>query len=78
MEENYTVSFKVHNKKTGAWANNITFQTGDRLAARAKYHSECGRLFGSSDFDFVMVAMIDTYGNVTSDYSDLRDGSDET
>lgn len=72
MENNYSVQFKVHNKKTGAWGNNVVLQTSDYDASITKYYSELGRLYNASDFDFVMVMWVDMFGNTKSDYRDSR------
>lgn len=72
MENFFDVKFKVHNKEADSWAAQIAYTTKDERDARAHFHSECSRLFGSSDFDFVCVTMSDTYGNSKSDFIDER------
>lgn len=77
MEQNYAVIIKVHNKETGAWANQVSAQYDNGIDAKAKYHSELARLLPVDEFDFVMVAMIDTFGNGTSEFRDSRTESEE-
>jgi hypothetical protein len=72
MEQNYVVIFKVHDSKSGAWANSVVAQYNDEWAAKSKYHSELARLLNAQDFDFVMVMLIDTYGNTKSEFRDSR------
>ena len=73
MEELYSVSFKVHNKENDGWAAKVQYTTNNERDAKANFGSECSRLFGTSDFDFVLVMLIDTYGNVmTKDFIDER------
>lgn len=77
MEQNYAVIFKVHNIESGAWANNVVGQFEDEWSAKSKYHSELARLLNAQDFDFVMVMMIDTYGNKISEFRDSRVAPEE-
>lgn len=72
MENNYTVQNKVHNIKTGAWANNIVMQSASRNDAYAKFGDEIGRLFDADDFDFVSVTFMDTFGNGETKFRDDR------
>lgn len=72
MEQNYVVIFKVHDSKSGNWANQVVAQFDDMWAAKSKYFSELARLINAQDFDFVMVMFIDTYGNKESTYRDSR------
>lgn len=72
MEQNYVVQNKVHNKESGAWANNIVYQGADRNDVYAHFGTEIGRLFNASDFDFVAVTFSDTYGNNETKFRDDR------
>ena len=72
MEQNYVVLNKVHNRKSGAWANNVVYQGTDRNDVYAHFGSEIGRLFNASDFDFVAVTFSDTYGNNETKFRDDR------
>lgn len=72
MEQNFTVQNKVHNKESGAWANNIVYQSANRNDAYAKFGDEIGRLFDAEDFDFVAVTFADTYGNNETKFRDDR------
>lgn len=72
MEQNYAVVFKVHDSKSGNWANNVVAQFDDAWAAKSKYYSELARLINAQDFDFVCVMLVDTYGNTISDFRDSR------
>ena len=72
MDNNYTVQNKVHNKETDAWANNMVFQSANRNEAYAKFGDEIGRLFDATDFDFVSVTFMDTFGNGETKFRDDR------
>ena len=69
----YSVTFNVHNKEADSWAAKVQYTTSDLRDAKANFGSECSRLFGSKDFDFVCVILTDNYGNVISkDFVDER------
>ena len=73
MDNFYDVSFKVHNTAADSWQAKVQYTTKDLREAKANFGSECSRLFGSKDFDFVCVTLSDTYGNVISkDFVDDR------
>ena len=73
MENFYSVTFNVHNKEADSWAAKVQYTTKDLRDAKANFGSECSRLFGSQDFDFVCVVLTDNYGNVISrDFVDER------
>ena len=63
MEENYTVSYKLHDTKSNQWSNSFVAQYNDYWTAAAKYGSEVARLINAQDYDFVLVQLQDTYGN---------------
>lgn len=72
MEQNYVVQNKVHNKESGAWANNIVYQGTDRNDVYAHFGSEISRLFTAKDFDFVEIIFSDTFGNNEVKFRDDR------
>ena len=72
MEQNYVVLNKVHNRESGAWANNVVYQGTDRNDVYAHFGSEIGRLFNAYSFDFVAVTFSDTYGNGETKFRDDR------
>lgn len=72
MEQFWSISYKVHNKESGAWAAAVSYTTKDERDARANYGSEQARLFGSKDFDYVCVSISDTFGNTKSEFIDER------
>lgn len=73
MEKFYSVAFNVHNAEAGSWSAKVQYTTKDLRDAKANFGSECSRLFGSTDFDFVCVILMDNYGNVISrDFVDDR------
>ena len=75
METMYFVEFTVRNQKSGAWLHRTSDNgsTSDIIEAKRVWGSELNRLYGSSDFDFVNVAIINNYGNVImSDTKDMR------
>lgn len=75
MEQYFNVEWTVHNAESGAWASKVPDggSDKDREVVRAFYHSECARLFGSADFDFVCVLYRDNFGRVlASDVKDVR------
>ena len=75
MEQYFTVEWTVHNAESGAWLSKVPDGGGntDENAARIMYHSECARLFGSKDFDFVSVCYKDNFNRVlASDAKDTR------
>lgn len=73
MEVMYFVEYTVHNKTTGAWAHNTSGSNSNLTEAKRLWGSEINRLYGSADFDFVSVTIIDNYGNkIMSDAKDVR------
>lgn len=73
MDNFFDVAFKVHNAEADSWASKVQYTTKDIRDAKANFGSECSRLFGAKDFDFVCVTLSDTYGNVISkDFIDER------
>lgn len=73
MEQNYTVSYKLHDTKSNAWSNSFVAQYNDYWTAVAKYGSEVARLINALDYDFVLVQLQDTYGSVNQTiYRDSR------
>ena len=72
MEQNYVVVIKVHDSNNDSWANQVVAQYDDEWTAKAKYYSELARLINAQDYDFVLVMLIDTYGNKVSEYRDTR------
>lgn len=70
MNTVYVVEFSAHNKNTDAWAHTVKGSNADRDAAKRLWHSECDRLFGSDDFDYVAVIMRTSSGNV--EYIDTK------
>ena len=72
MDNNYSVQNKVHNKASGAWANNIVYQGTDRNDVYAHFGSEISRLYNASDFDFVAITFMDTFGNTETKFRDDR------
>lgn len=73
MEKFYSVVFDVHNAETNNWSSKVQYTTKDLRDAKANFGSECSRLFGSADFDFVCVILKDNFGNViSSDFVDDR------
>ena len=63
MNTTYVVEFSAHNKTTDAWAHNVSGSNTDLIQAKRSFHSECNRLFGSDDFDFVSVILRTHNGN---------------
>ena len=78
MDNFYYVTFAVHNKEADAWTAKVQHMkkitsADDIRDAKAYYGSECSRLFGSKEFDFVSVVLSDAYGNVLEkDFVDVR------
>lgn len=75
MERYYTVEWTVHNAESDTWASKVPDGGGSksREDAQKMFHSECARLFGSADFDFVTVLYRDNFGRViNSDTKDTR------
>lgn len=73
MEQNYSIHNKIHDSNSGQWSNSAVAQYSDYWQAVAKYGSEVSRLANVQDYDFVLIYMIDTYGNVKeSIYRDSR------
>ena len=73
MDNFYDVKFKVHNTAADSWQAKVQTTSKDLREAKASFGSECSRLFGSKDFDFVCVTLSDTFGNVISkDFVDDR------
>ena len=75
MEQYFNVEWTVHNAESGAWASKVPDGGGsiNREDAQKMYHSECARLLGSNDFDFVCVLYRDNFGRVIdSDVKDTR------
>ena len=72
MEQNYVVVIKVHDSNSDSWANQVVAQYDNEWTAKAKYYSELARLINAQDYDFVLVMLIDTYGNKVSEYRDTR------
>ena len=64
MEQNYSIHNKLHDSNNGQWSNAAVAQYDDYWAAVAKYGSEVARLANVQAYDFVLVYMSDTYGNV--------------
>ena len=73
MDNFYDIKFKVHNASADSWQAKVQYTTKDLRDAKANFGSECSRLFGSKDFDFVCVTLTDTFGNVIrNDFVDDR------
>ncbi len=73
MDKLYDIKFKVHNASADSWQAKVQYTTNDLRDAKANFGSECSRLFGSKDFDFVCVTLTDTFGNVImNDFIDDR------
>lgn len=73
METMYFVEYTVHNAKSGAWAHNTSSSNSDINEVKRSWGSELNRLYGSSDFDFVSIMIVDNYGNrVMGDVKDVR------
>lgn len=64
MEQNYTVSYKIHDTKNNSWSNAFVSQYDEYWTAVAKYGSEIARLINAQDYDFVLIQLQDTYGNI--------------
>ena len=64
MEENYSIQNKIHDSKSGQWSNSAVAQYSDYWQAVAKYGSEVSRLANVQDYDYVLIYIIDTYGNI--------------
>jgi hypothetical protein len=64
MNTVYVVEFSAHNKTSGAWAHKVSGSSEDKDEAKALWHSESSRLMGSADFDYVMILMRTSSGNV--------------
>ena len=73
METMYFVEYTVHNKETGAWAHNVSGSNSDVTETKRLWGKELDRLYGSADFDFVSVIILDNYGNrIMGDNKDIR------
>lgn len=72
MSNNYTVQNKVHNRESGAWANNIVYQGADKNDVYSHFGSEISRLYNAQDFDFVAITFMDTFGNTETKFRDDR------
>jgi hypothetical protein len=73
MEKFYSVVFDVHNAEADSWSSKVQYTTKDLRDAKANFGSECSRLFGSADFDFVCVTLKDNFSNViSSEFVDER------
>lgn len=64
MEQNYSIQNKIHDSKNGQWSNNVVAQYNDYWQAVAKYGSEVSRLANVQDYDYVLIYIIDTFGNI--------------
>lgn len=73
MEQNYTVAYKLHDSKSNQWSNQAVAQYSDYWQAVAKYGSEVSRLINVQDYDFVLVYLMDTYGNINPSNKVWRD-----
>lgn len=73
MEQNYTVCYKLHDSKSGQWSNQAVAQYSDYWEAMAKYGSEVARLINAQDYDFVLVYLMDTFGNINPSNKTWRD-----
>ena len=73
METKYFVDYTVHNKEKGAWAHSSSGSYDDIISAQRKWGSEIDRLFGSADFDFVSVVVVNNYGDTLNKlFTDTR------
>ena len=63
METKFFVDYTVHNMNSGAWAHSSSGSYDDIISAQRKWGSEIDRLFGSADFDFVSVVVVNNYGD---------------
>ena len=75
MDRYFNVEWTVHNADSDAWLSKVPDGGGstDEMAVKRLFHSECDRLFGSADFDYVCVLYRDNYGRVIdSDVKDIR------
>lgn len=69
METVYVVEYSVHNSTSDAWAHNVSGSNTDLNTAKRTFHSECNRLFGSDEFDYVAVILRTMDGNpIMRDY----------
>lgn len=73
MEQNYVVAYKLHDSKAGTWSNQAVAQYDDYWQAVAKYGSEVARLINVQDYDFVLVYLMDTFGNINPNNKVWRD-----
>ena len=73
MEQNYVVCYKIHDSKAGTWANQAVGQYDDYYTAVAKFGSEVARLINAQDYDFVLIYLMDTYGNIKPTDKQWRD-----
>lgn len=73
MEQNYVVAYKLHDSKAGTWSNQAVAQYDDYWQAVAKYGSEVARLINVQDYDFVLVYLMDTFGNINPNNKVCRD-----
>ena len=73
METKFFVDYTVHNMNTGAWAHSSSGSYDDIISAQRKWGSEIDRLFGSDEFDFVSVVIVNNYGdNLNKLVKDIR------
>lgn len=73
MEQNYVVAYKLHDSKSNQWSNQAVAQYDDYWTAMAKYGSEVARLINVQDYDFVLVYLMDTFGNINPSNRVWRD-----
>lgn len=69
METKFFVDYTVHNMNSGAWAHSSSGSYDDIISAQRKWGSEIDRLFGSADFDFVSVVVVNNYGDTLNNLS---------
>ena len=69
METKFFVDYTVHNMNSGAWAHSSSGSYDDIISAQRKWGSEIDRLFGSDDFDFVSVVVVNNYGDTLNKLS---------
>lgn len=65
METRYFIEFTVRNKESGSWLHKTSDEgsSDDINEAKRIWAREIDRLYGSADFDFVSVVLVDIYGN---------------
>lgn len=63
------VAYYRHNKTTGGDAYKVDFASESIDEAKKKYHALLGEFIANASYDFAMVSLVDSFGNmIMSEY----------